>query len=120
MFQAVANAVPVEPVRPVSSTAPTAPAARAMQAHGLHAKASPAGANQEPGSLSADFAELSDTLSETWLNVEYSLDKDTHKIVTKVVNRDTGEVIRQMPTEEMLQVTRTLTKLQGLLVNQSA
>lgn len=120
MFQAVANAVPLEAARPVSSLTPAAQEPPAVHPHGAQAKGRHAGTSDEPGSQSADLAELSDALRETWLNVEYSLDKDTHKIVTKVVNRDTGEVIRQMPTEEMLQVTRTLTRLQGLLVNQSA
>jgi uncharacterized FlaG/YvyC family protein len=40
--------------------------------------------------------------------------------VTKVVNSDTGEVVRTIPSEEVLAVARAINEQLGGLVNQKA
>jgi flagellar protein FlaG len=50
----------------------------------------------------------------------FSIDEDLGKTVVKVVDRSTKEIIRQYPSEEMLQIAKALDKLQGLLVKQQA
>lgn len=52
--------------------------------------------------------------------VEFSMDKDVGEIVVKVVDTKTKEVIRQIPSEEMLAIAQTLDKIQGLLIKQKA
>jgi flagellar protein FlaG len=39
------------------------------------------------------------------------VDKDTHRIVVKVLNSKTREVIRQIPPEEILRIARNLKKM---------
>ena len=46
-------------------------------------------------------------------SVSISQDSESGKEVIKVRNEQTGEVIRQMPTEEMLAFMRNLTKMLG-------
>lgn len=54
-------------------------------------------------------------------NVEFSIDKDTKQTVIKVVESQTGKVIRQFPSEEILAVSRMIGEAhQGLLVKQKA
>ena len=52
--------------------------------------------------------------------VEFSLDKDSDKMIVKVVDTATREVIRQFPSEEMLALAQALDKIQGLLIKQKA
>ncbi|MEN8189426.1 MAG: flagellar protein FlaG [Thermodesulfobacteriota bacterium] len=42
---------------------------------------------------------------------------DLHNLVVKVVDRDTDEVIRQIPTEELMELTRHLKELTGNFVD---
>ena len=48
------------------------------------------------------------------------MDDSTGKTVIKVVDSSTHELIRQIPSEEMLEIARALDRLQGLLVHQKA
>lgn len=51
-------------------------------------------------------------------NLRFSVDEDTGKTVVRVVDTDTGEIIRQVPTEEVLAISRSIDRLQGLLFHQ--
>ena len=54
-------------------------------------------------------------------NVEFSIDKDTHQTVIKVVETGSGNVIRQFPSEEILAVSRMIAEAQrGVLLKQQA
>jgi flagellar protein FlaG len=41
-------------------------------------------------------------------------------VVVSVVDPESGEVIRQIPAEEVVAVARTLGQMQGLLINTKA
>ena len=51
-------------------------------------------------------------------SLQFSIDDDSGRTVVKVVDRQTEEVLRQIPSEEMLDIARALGKLKGLLVEQ--
>lgn len=53
-------------------------------------------------------------------DLQFSVDEDTESVVVKVVDRQTHEVIRQIPSEEFLQIAKALDKLKGLLVQDKA
>lgn len=53
-------------------------------------------------------------------NIEFSINDDTGQLVVKIIDRATREVIRQMPSEEMLSIAKALDSLKGLFVKQSA
>ncbi|MCX7172128.1 MAG: flagellar protein FlaG [Proteobacteria bacterium] len=53
-------------------------------------------------------------------NLQFSMDQGSGQTVITVVDTNTKEIIRQIPSEEMLQRSRTLDKLQGLLLNHKA
>lgn len=52
--------------------------------------------------------------------LEFSVDKETETFVVKVVDKETKEVIRQIPSEEFLQIAKAMDKLQGLLIKDKA
>ena len=53
-------------------------------------------------------------------NLEFSVDKDTKQYVVKIIDSETKEVIRQMPSEEMIAIAKALDTLKGLFVKQQA
>ncbi|MDD3328274.1 MAG: flagellar protein FlaG [Zoogloea sp.] len=53
-------------------------------------------------------------------SLQFSIDKDTHGTVVKIVDTETNKVIRQIPSEEMLQMAKALDKFTGLLMKQTA
>lgn len=50
----------------------------------------------------------------------FSIDDATEKLVVRITDASTGELIRQLPSEEALAIARSLDKLQGLLLKQEA
>jgi flagellar protein FlaG len=55
------------------------------------------------------------------LEFEFSMDTDTKKTVVKVVDRQTGELVRQIPSEETVAIARSIDRFQrSLLLNQKA
>lgn len=49
-------------------------------------------------------------------SVRFEMNKDTEELVINLIDRDTGEVIRQIPPEEILGLHKTLKDLSGNLV----
>ncbi len=53
--------------------------------------------------------------------LEFSVDQDTDRVVVTMTDRDTGEVVRQYPSEEALALSRYLDSIsQGALLSQKA
>lgn len=50
----------------------------------------------------------------------FSIDDATEKLIVRVTDASTGELIRQLPSEEALAIARSLDRLQGLLLKQEA
>jgi flagellar protein FlaG len=57
-------------------------------------------------------------LRQASIGVQFEFDKEANTMVTKVMDVESGEVIRQMPSEEVVRFSKALGKLQGLLVSQ--
>ena len=53
-------------------------------------------------------------------NLQFSIDRDANRVVIKVTDSSTQEVIRQFPPEEILHLDKELTRLQGLIFNKQA
>lgn len=64
--------------------------------------------------------EVNENLQAMHTELNFSVDKETEKIVLKIVNSKTQEVIRQIPPEEALRIASRLSKLLGLLIDGNA
>lgn len=53
-------------------------------------------------------------------NLEFSVDPDSNRTIVRVIDQQTNQVLRQMPSKEMLEIAKALDQLQGLLINQRA
>jgi len=63
---------------------------------------------------------INSTIQTMNSGLQFSVDEDTKKNVVKVVDMATKDVIRQIPTPEVLAIAKALDKLQGLLVKDKA
>ncbi|WP_164876822.1 MULTISPECIES: flagellar protein FlaG [Pseudidiomarina] len=52
--------------------------------------------------------------------IHFELHDEAGKIVVKIVSQESGEVIRQIPTEEVIRVAEHLHTMSGLLVREEA
>lgn len=52
-------------------------------------------------------------LQATNRNLEFQVDDSTKKIVVKIVDSKTGDVVRQIPSEEMLDFIKRMQELEG-------
>ena len=59
-------------------------------------------------------------LTESSKNVRFSVDEDTGDVVVRVVDSETDQVIRQIPSEEVLAISQSIERLQGMLLHQKA
>lgn len=53
-------------------------------------------------------------------SLQFSIDEDLGLTVVKVIDTGTDEVIRQIPSEEMMSIAKALGSIKGLLVQQKA
>lgn len=53
-------------------------------------------------------------------DLKFTVDEETGIQVVKVVDTKTKDVIRQMPSEEILAIAQALDQLQGLIIHQKA
>ena len=65
---------------------------------------------QEPPSPQAAAVALN-------MNLKFSTDEQTGKLVVSVINPSNGEILRQMPSEEALKVAEQIGKFQGMFVD---
>jgi len=53
-------------------------------------------------------------------DLEFRVDESTNTVVVTVVDPSTKEVVRQIPSEEVLAVARNLEQMQGVILNTKA
>ena len=63
---------------------------------------------------------LQEFVSSMGRNLNFSIDETTGYNIVRVVNPDTGELIRQLPSEELLKISRDFQRLNNVLVSQKA
>ena len=51
-------------------------------------------------------------------NLQFSVDNDTGQTIVRVTDVQTGELIRQIPSEELVELAKSLDRMQGNLLRQ--
>ena len=77
---------------------------------------------QEPSRAQLDQAvsELNQSSQIKTQGLEFSVDEDSRRTVVKVIDQETKEVLRQIPTKEALALAKTFATAKGSLISQSA
>lgn len=89
------------------------------------AAAAPSGDAETPKATSAQLEravhDANESMALRSVDVRFEIDKDIDKVIVKVVDKSSGEVIRQIPSEEVVRIAKVLEgKLPGLLVSHGA
>jgi flagellar protein FlaG len=52
--------------------------------------------------------------------IEFSIDPDTKAVVVRLIDKQDNQVLRQVPSQEMLEIAKALDQLQGRLLRNQA
>ncbi|WP_407278252.1 flagellar protein FlaG [Aromatoleum evansii] len=74
----------------------------------------------DPAAVDQALEEVRKAIGPVARDLRFSIDEDTGRTVVKIIDSSTDEVIKQIPTEEVLAIAKALDKLKGLLVRQEA
>lgn len=53
-------------------------------------------------------------------SLEFSIDPDTHAVIVRLIDTQDNQVLRQVPSREMLAIAKAIDQWQGLLLRQRA
>lgn len=111
---------PDAPFASRTSTSPSAPAP-SVSAGPTRPTAASSG-SQSPGIDAAKqvASQINEFLRSSASDIQFSIDGDSSDLVVRIVDSQTQEVIRQIPSEDMLAISRSLTQMTGVLLNQKA
>jgi len=95
------------------------PAVRTPQAkHDTDAAMAPESRPAPPSAEQVQHAmeQMQRVISLVAQNLQFTIDAGTGQTVIKVVDSQTKEVVRQIPTDEVMSISRALGRMQGLLL----
>ncbi len=110
----------------INNANPTAPVTERPQLH-LPVQTAADAAVAVVATYAADQSQIKKALEEANRmmkslggSLEFNIDQQTGKTVVRIMDTSTNQLIRQIPSEEMLAIAKSLDKLQGLLIKQWA
>lgn len=113
--------------RPIPNKPQTGPLfpEKALSAAGSPAVASKTpedGSAQPPGLAQVAQAvhNLNKMMQSLSPDLEFSIDDESNRTIVKLVDQQTKEVIRQIPTKDTIEIAKALDRVQGLLIKQKA
>ena len=118
----------VSPPSDGSTTARSAPlsgtntnAAPAAAPHRAETPASPTISTTQPQDINATRQianQINEFLKSSGSEVQFTVDSESNRVVVRIIDGETKEVIRQVPSEEMLAISNSLDRMTGLLIQQ--
>ena len=110
------DSVDLAAMRQAPAPVPVTPAQRATLDNPVFAPAQPVAQEAVAAAVQSANAYVQSVSS----SLQFSLDQDTGRTVVKMVDTQTAEVLRQFPSEEMLAISKSIDRMQGLLINREA
>jgi len=113
---------------PASAPAPAATRSpQPANADGVGAQVAAAGnvAGTESGGVDSEHLRqavesINRQLTESTKNVRFSIDEDSGGVIVRVMDSETDQVIRQIPSEEAISISQSIERALGLLLHQKA
>src|SRR5215510_136363 len=103
----VSAAPPAAPLRPASASTAPAPAQTTAPATDIAA-------------VRKAVASVKEAIRPVGGALEFNVDETSGRTIVRVVDLETQQVIRQIPSEEMVELSRVLERLEGLLLDRRA
>ncbi|GHU08712.1 hypothetical protein AGMMS50225_07870 [Betaproteobacteria bacterium] len=70
--------------------------------------------------VEASVEKLNEFIRPYVTSLQFSVDEDVGELVVKIVDSETHEVVKQIPSEEALELAKALDRIKGLFVQQQA
>lgn len=70
--------------------------------------------------ISAALEDVRKAIQPIASELSFSLDEDSGRVLLRIIDRETDEVIRQIPSEELIRIAKALDRFQGLFLNKEA
>ena len=99
---------------PTAQAAPATPVALAVKAQAPAPRFDP---QEQQRKLQQAVAELNRQMEHTGVSLGFSVDESIGRTVVTVVNKDSGELVRQIPSEDVVRVAHSIESLKGILYN---
>ncbi len=74
----------------------------------------------DEASVESAVSRIADFVQNFQRDLQFSIDKDSDRMVVKVVDSNTQEVIRQIPSEETLRIAQNLDSPESLILREQA
>lgn len=78
------------------------------------------GKEPERADLEKAVTDIREFVQAAQRSLDFSIDDSTHRVVVKVIATDSGEVIRQIPSETALKLAQNLSSASNVLFNDKA
>lgn len=117
---AVNAAAPRAEAKPERAEQTDTRAAQSRVAQDVAQEAAKAAAQNNPKAVTDAVNAINAQVQRVSQNLKFSVDQDSGRTVVKVVEGESGKVIRQIPSEEALAISEALEKMQGLIIEQKA
>lgn len=75
---------------------------------------------KEERALDEKVTQLNDFVQNLKRDLHFSVHKETGRTVVAVIDAETDEIIRKIPSDEILRIAESLDNLSGLLINKRA
>lgn len=82
--------------------------------------AAPTAEKSSQDDLKKAVTDIKEFVQAAQRNLDFSIDDSTHRVVVKVIATDTGEVIRQIPSETALKLAQSLSSASHVLFDDKA
>jgi len=69
--------------------------------------------------LQRTFSQINDVLKQSRSTLLFEVNQEAETVIIKVVDQETGETIRQIPSEEMLKISKNITQYLEQIQSQS-
>jgi flagellar protein FlaG len=70
--------------------------------------------------LQAAVEEVQVRMDQMGTNLQFTMDKEVEDIVVKVTDKQSGDLIRQIPSEDVVKLRKQLEELSGILFDEKA
>ncbi|MBK9702958.1 MAG: flagellar protein FlaG [Betaproteobacteria bacterium] len=125
LIQNMQGLVPAAAPAPTGRAAPWCPASELL-AVGMRPlvevkpAVDPAAAPPPAGEVQVAVTQANRTMAALSASLMFEVDAETQTTVVKVVDTSDNRVLRQIPSQEMLDIAQALDRLQGMLVRDQA
>jgi flagellar protein FlaG len=82
--------------------------------------AAPAQASPKHDDVKQAVKEIQTFVNNVTTNVQFSVDQDTGRTIVSVIDTETKQIVRQIPTQDVMKIARALDRMQGILFSGKA